>query len=73
MQRGLIRQPSREQRCPGLLLFNAKPAKAVLPGRVQVSLDLYRVVHLPPSADLSRFTAFGKASHFRSPGSPHRV
>src|SRR5260221_1012672 len=48
MQRGLIRQRPREQRRPGLLLLDAESAKAVLPGRAQVSLDTYRVVHLPP-------------------------
>src|SRR5258706_8832700 len=47
MQRGLIRQCPREQRRPGLLLLDAESAKAVLPGRAQVSLDTYRVVHLP--------------------------
>src|SRR6266567_1006985 len=48
MQRGLIRQRPREQRRPGLLLLDAESAKAVLKGPAQVSLDTYRVVHLPP-------------------------
>src|SRR6266581_3777963 len=48
MQRGLIRQRPRKQRRPGLLLLDAESAKAVLPGRVQVSFDTYCVVHLPP-------------------------
>ena len=55
MQRGLIRQRPREQRRPGLLLLDAESAKAVLPGRAQVSLDTYRVVHLPPP-HAARFT-----------------
>ena len=57
MQRGLIRQCPGKQRCPGFLLFDAESAKAALPGRVQVSLDTYCVVHSTSSADLSRFTA----------------
>src|SRR5260370_8154367 len=48
MQRGLIRERPREQRRPGLLLLDAESAKAVLKGPAQVSLDTYRVVHLPP-------------------------
>src|SRR5438876_709851 len=55
MQRGLIRQRPREQRRPGLLLLDAESAKAVLPGRAQVSFDTYCVVHLPPP-HAARFT-----------------
>src|SRR5215467_1152516 len=55
MQRGLIRQNPREQRRPGLLLLDAESAKAVLPRQAQVSLDMYRVVHLPPPHS-ARFT-----------------
>ena len=57
MQRGLIRQCPGKQRRPGFLLFKAEPAKAALPGWVQVSFDTYGVVHATSSADLSRFTA----------------
>lgn len=60
MQRGLIRQRPREQRRPGLLLLDAESAKAVLPGRVQVSLDTYRVVHLTPPHP-ARFTSERRA------------
>src|SRR5258708_37628569 len=70
MQRGLIRQRPREQRRPGLLLLDAESAKAVLPGRAQVSLDTYRVVHLPPPL-ISRVSSLravlGKATNGRSP------
>src|SRR6266702_4205861 len=52
--RRLARFP-REQRRPGLLLLDAESAKAFLPGRAQVSLDTYRVVHLPPP-HAARFT-----------------
>src|SRR5215471_16676117 len=70
MQRGLIRQRPREQRRPGLLLLDAESAKAVLKGPAQVSLDTYRVVHLPPP-HAARFTTFapcvGSANNGRSP------
>src|SRR6266567_4640217 len=65
MQRGLIRQRPREQRRPGLLLLDAESATAVLPGRAQVSLDTYRVVHLPPPHS-ARFTAFAPCSERRT-------
>src|SRR5215467_7453825 len=69
MQRGLIRQRPREQRRPGLLLLNAESAKAVLPGRVQVSLDTYRVVHLlPPHA--ARFTRSAPCKDAANTGTP---
>src|SRR2546425_8203769 len=65
MQRGLIRQRPREQRRPGLLLLDAESAKAVLKGPAQVSLDTYRVVHLPPPHS-ARFTAFAPCSERRT-------
>src|SRR2546422_1025710 len=75
MQRGLIRQRPREQRRPGLLLLDAESAKAVLKGPAQVSLDTYRVVHLPPPL-ISRISSLravlGKANTGRSPLSLHR-
>src|SRR5207244_7353828 len=75
MQRGLIRKPPREQRRPGLLLLDAESAKALLPGRGQVPLDTYRVVHLPPPL-ISRVSLLSavlrKANHGRSPLSSHR-